>query len=53
MEKSDVTYKSEFYPSREHPKNLYDIFGIRFGVNSQTSATETMADYDLCRCERK
>jgi len=23
-------------PLRKHPKNLYDIFGIRFGVNSQT-----------------
>jgi len=22
------------YPSRKHPKNLCDIFGIRFGINS-------------------
>jgi len=26
------------YSLRKHPKNLYDFFGIRFGVNSQTAS---------------
>ena len=28
------------YPSRKHPKNLCDIFGIRFGVNSHKQGND-------------
>jgi len=36
------------YPSPKHPENLFDIFGIGFGINSQTA----LRAYDLCRSYR-
>jgi len=40
-----LTSRDEFdnpYPSPKHPKNLFDIFGIGFGINSRIDLTCTV-----------